>query len=403
MPRQRRARLRGVELNADLACGPADIQSVAAEWDAVAAQARLPLMSSTQISAWWKHLASREAEPRIVLVRDGTRLIGVAPFYERRRNGGMLRVYALPGAEVGAGISLVSLPGRQWEVAAAVSRTLAGIASAPDVIDFRRTPLGLSWPMMLRASWPTAIPPRISQHNLELVPGIELGKRSFEEWVQARSTNLRSQLRRAMRSFERDGGQARLSSADRIEQDAAAMMSLHLRRMGRDRSSLAIMADQLVSALVEAGATSAAEGQFRLWMLEIDGAVISAQWFAACGGHVSYINGGWDPDFRRYSPALLGITHAIKDACERGDDYVDLGPGTHGYKLRLANRTDAVAHIRLLVTNRRLATTVAQTAPGLIYESIRDTAKRVLSPQHLDALRGLQRAARYARTKPAGR
>jgi len=378
----------------------AGIREAADEWDAVAAAARLPLMSSAQVAAWWTHLAPEDSELRVILVREAASLIGVAPFYERR-SGAMLRTYALPGAEIGAGISPISLPGRQWEVAGAISRALARSTSPPDVIDLRRAPLGSPWPAMLRASWPAPVLPRISHHNVEIVPGIQLAKRSFDEWLQGRSPNLRSQVRRAMRSFDRDGGTVRLATSETVGQDMAAMMSLHLRRMaGRGASSFEPVADRLVSAIAEVGASEATGAHLRLWVLEMEGAVVSVEWFSARGGHVSYVNGGWHPDFRRYSPALLGIVYAIKDACERGEEYMDLGPGAHEYKLRLSDCTDAVARTTLLVANRRIASTLAQTAPGLLYDSIRDTAKRVLPPERLDALRALRGKASAGGTKP---
>lgn len=397
------ARLSDVELRTDLIDEAADIGNVTAAWDQLAAAARLPLMSAAQVAAWWTHLAPKDAAPRIVLVWAGHRLIGVAPFYERRRNGDMLRRYALPGSEIGAGISLLSHPGRQWEVAVAVAAALVALPSPPDMIDFRRAPIASPWPTMLRASWPAAILPRIAQRNVVLVPGIALGKQAFEEWFQGKSANFRSQLRRAMRSFEREGGRVRVSNATNIEQDAAAMMSLHIKRMGRDRSSLAPVADQVVGAIADAGAHEAADGHLRLWVLEIEGTVISVQWFSARGGHVSYLNGGWDPSFRRYSPALLGIVSAIKDACERGDDYMDLGPGVHGYKMRLADRTDAVARTTLIMANRRVVTTTAQVVPELLRDSVRDAAKRVLPPRQRDALIALRRVALGTRMKSARR
>jgi CelD/BcsL family acetyltransferase involved in cellulose biosynthesis len=381
-----------VKLSTELLVDAGRIGEVSEGWDEVAAQARMPLMSAAHVSSWWRHLAPANAEPRIVLVRDRDDLVGVAPFYMRSRNGGMLRQYGLPGAEIGARISPLSTEGREWEVASAVSDVLASAESAPDVIELSRSPAASPWPAMLRACWPGPLQPRIAQHRLELVPGIDLAEKSFEQWLQARSSKLRAQLRRAMRSFTGAGGVARMSTAETLQRDVQALMSLHLRRMeGRGRSSFAPIADALVLALGEIGATQAADGRFRLWILELEGKTISAQWFSACGGHVTHVNGGWDPDFRHYSPALLGAMCAIEDACGRGDRYMDLGPGTQENKLRLADRTDAVVRSTVLVVNSRIASTLALTAPALISESVRDTTKRVLPPRQLNALRSLWR------------
>jgi hypothetical protein len=79
------------------------------EWDELAVANRLPLMSPACVMAWWRHLSPPSAEPRIVAVRDGDQLVGLAPFYVylRRWGGGLgLR---LPGCMAGLLPSFLSL------------------------------------------------------------------------------------------------------------------------------------------------------------------------------------------------------------------------------------------------------------------------------------------------------
>jgi hypothetical protein len=49
------------------------------EWDELAVANRLPLMSPACFVAWWRQLSPPGAEPRIVAVRDGEQLVGLAP------------------------------------------------------------------------------------------------------------------------------------------------------------------------------------------------------------------------------------------------------------------------------------------------------------------------------------
>lgn len=104
------------------------------EWDELAVANRLPLMSPACVMAWWRHLSPPSAEPRIVAVRDGDQLVGLAPFYVylRRWGGGLgLR---LPGIELAGRLAPLAVPGRERAVAQALGRALTGSNPRPDLV-----------------------------------------------------------------------------------------------------------------------------------------------------------------------------------------------------------------------------------------------------------------------------
>ena len=117
------------------------LAAVEAEWDGLAIVCALPLMAPALILAWWRHLAPPGAQPRAVVVRDGDQLVGLAPFFvepDARRG----RVdYRLPGIEVR--LAPLAVPGREWEVAAAIGRELASARPLPDVIALDRANQGV--------------------------------------------------------------------------------------------------------------------------------------------------------------------------------------------------------------------------------------------------------------------
>src|ERR1700676_5743364 len=77
----------------------------AAEWDALAVANAMPLMSPGWIIPWWRHIAPDRAAPRFVAVRDGSELIGFAPFYVAP-NGHRGRIdYRLSGIALGGRMS----------------------------------------------------------------------------------------------------------------------------------------------------------------------------------------------------------------------------------------------------------------------------------------------------------
>jgi CelD/BcsL family acetyltransferase involved in cellulose biosynthesis len=71
---------------------------------------------------------------------------------------------------------------------------------------------------------------------------------------------------------------------------------------------------------------------------------------------------------------MLTILAAIEDAIARGERRMDLGVGTHEYKLRFADGEDAITWGGLIARNRRWAATRAELAPVVL----RYRAKRVV-------------------------
>ena len=62
-------------------------------------------------------------------------------------------------------------------------------------------------------------------------PTLSLDGRSFDDWMQSKSSNFRSQMRRMRRQLADDGGVVRMSDAGSdLERDIDAFMRLHLGR-----------------------------------------------------------------------------------------------------------------------------------------------------------------------------
>ena len=57
------------------------LEPLSAEWDALAVACDRPQMAPGFVLSWWRHVAPSDARPRLVAVRDGDLLVGVAPFY----------------------------------------------------------------------------------------------------------------------------------------------------------------------------------------------------------------------------------------------------------------------------------------------------------------------------------
>jgi CelD/BcsL family acetyltransferase involved in cellulose biosynthesis len=358
------------------------------EWDELAVANRLPLMSPTCVMAWWRHLAPRGAEPRIVAVRDGEQLVGLAPFYmcPRRWGGGLAA--RLPGIELAGRLAPLAAPGRQSAVAEALGNALAGSNPPPDLVTLEGMPLSSDWAMALREAWPGRRRPASRRYQVSGCPTVSLNAGSFDAWLSAKSGNFRREMRRLRRQFAAAGGTTRSSTHETLRSDVDAFVRLHASRWeGRGGSHYAGLGAGLAAVLNDIGQSLLnKEGRFRLRVCEVETEPVSAQLFLAAGSRVLYVNGGWDERFTKLKPSMLGILDVIEEAFERGDGHVDLGLEEQRYKLRFADGSDPVAWTVLIPASMRLPLTLLRTAPVRTRATLRNTLKARLSEKQLSRL-----------------
>jgi CelD/BcsL family acetyltransferase involved in cellulose biosynthesis len=377
-------------LAAELVTELSDLDALHDRWDELAVQNRLPMMSPAFVTAWWRNLAPATAEPRVIVVRDADELVGIAPFYVDLAKS---RVdYRLPGIELSTRLAPLAGPVGEADVAQAVARILSTCDPRPDLIALEALPLASTWAASLCERWPSRRRPVSMRYNTLGCPRVSLHAESFEAWLASKSTNFRGQMRRLRRQFQAAGGTTRESVRDTLSSDVDVFTRLHAARW-RDRgpSGLVALGEGLPAMLRDLGRTLLADnGRFRLQLLEIDGEPISAQLFMAAGGHMLYVNGGWDERFARLKPPMVAILGAIEDAFDRKERQVDLGPGVQPYKLRFADGVQQVGWTVLLPIGARLPRTGLSVGPMLARVALRNAVKQRVSNEQLDRYRKLR-------------
>ncbi len=369
------------------------LEQLAPEWDALAVASERPSCSPAWMRAWLEHLAPATASPRLVAVRDGARLIGLAPFFVDPERRGRID-YRLLGVELGTRLAPLAAPSRDWEVAGAVASALATATPRADLIALEGFPPSSPWLTALRDQWPGRLRPLASLYNMRGSPTVEL-RGSFAQWLAGRSSSFRKNHRRRSRMLTEAGGTMRLGTLQTLTADIDALMRLHAERWsGRGTSSLVAQSDRFKRMLEAAGRELTPSGRFRIWLVEVDEQPIWANLFLAAGGELLAVNSGWDERWRKLSPATLGMVRVIEDAFERGERRLDLGVGEDPYKLEFADGNDPVGWGVLIPSGRRMALTTLRTSPMLLDSAARRTAKRTLTPQRQDRLRTLRNRLR---------
>lgn len=376
-------------LEAELIEDAAHLAELAPEWHALAIAMAQPMVLPAWMLGWFRHLAPPDAALRAVAVRERGRLVGLAPMFVEPAKAGRVD-YRLLGVNSSRTTPL-AVPGREWEVADAIAPVLAAARPRPDIIALESSPLRTQWPRALCHAWPGKVGARAISYLIQPAPVVSLGANSFEDWLAGKSSNYRSEMRRRRRGFEKVGGSTRVTTMETLTDDIASYIRLHKGRWaGRGTSSMVGIEDRMQALLIDLGTELLGDGHFRLLLLEADGEAIAAQVHLEAGGEVLFVNSGWDERFARFSPSVLCLLAALELGFARGDRRLDLGPGNHPYKLRMADGVDPTSSTILMLPGRRLPLTYARTAPLLIRWRAVNTAKRVLSSANVDRLRGVR-------------
>jgi CelD/BcsL family acetyltransferase involved in cellulose biosynthesis len=342
-----------------------------AAWDELAVRSGRPFCSPEWMLTWWRHAAPAGARLRLIVARDGTRLVGVAPLFVVRGRARPSR-YRVLGAGTSMRVEPVAIPGEEARAGAAFARALGAADPRPDLMLFEGIPSSSPWPRLLAAALPGDRGPWTHLDVGRPAPILRLEGRTYDEWLGGQSRNFRGQMRRARRQLDEAGAVIRVADREGIgmERDIRAFATLHHARWDW-RGGSAVLDARIERMLVEA-ASRLGPLRFRLWLIEVDGRAISAHLFVCAGGEVAYWLGGFDEAWARQRPAMVALLRSVEHAFASGDDRVDFGGGDQPYKYRFADGEDLLEWVTLVPRDRRYAAARAGLFPRQAYRMVSD-------------------------------
>jgi CelD/BcsL family acetyltransferase involved in cellulose biosynthesis len=357
-----------VEIVEDLSAA----ETLAPAWDDLAVACSLPLCAPGWMLSWWKHAAPAKTALRILAVHDGAELVALAPWFVHTDEDKRTDMRFL-GAELSDRVDVLCRHGHEQRVSLELRRALGRLVPQPDLIAFEAAPLDSPWSRLLARGIRGHLRFSRFRNSAYPAPVVMLTADTPEEWLAGRSSNFRGQMGRMRRRLERQGGAVRhIRDPAETQEAIGALLALNAERWkGRGQSKLLAPG---VEGLLRAAAVELGPERLRLWAVEVDGELISVQLFFAAGGEIKYWNGGWSEEHADLKPSMLTILAALQDGIARGERRLDLGAGTHAYKLRFANGQDALSWGGLVVRNRRWPRTKAELMPRIM----RYRAKRLV-------------------------
>lgn len=286
------------------------------DWDRLASRAGSPFLTHDWLLAWWR--AFGEGEAACVLIRDPSGELRASGFCRRTRG-----VLASPTNDESGDWDVVALD------EAARRRAWAELAAVGALrLRLERVPPGAVAPVtsVLRAAG----------YHVSASPGPFSPWRplpsSWEGLTGSLSRNARSQFGRRRRALEREG-QLTLR-VDTSGSDLDAVLALEASGW-KSRESTAITSDGRSERLYrEFAAAAAARGWLRLYLLELDGVPIAADYGCAFGNAGFLLKTGFDERYGRLSPGLVLRGEVLRASIEEGLARYDFLGGPDTYKLR---------------------------------------------------------------------
>jgi CelD/BcsL family acetyltransferase involved in cellulose biosynthesis len=308
------------------------------DWRRLAAAAPNPFTSWEWTSAWWRHFGDeRELRAFRCLAPDGS-VAAILPLQIASSHG--LRVLRFIGHRPADELAPLCAPEDRPAVAAAFGRALAD-GGGWDIALAERLPENDAWSAGLGG--------RVLRR--EPSPEIELETDDWDEFLAARSSNFRQQVRKFERRLVRDHG-LRYRLADdplRLEEDMESLFRLHHARWGDETTAFP---RELVPFHLDLAAEALRAGWLRLWFAELEGRPAAAWYGFRLGGADWFYQQGRDPAWERSSVGFVLTTHTIREAVGDGMRRYRFLLGGEEYKARFATSEPSVETVALAATAR---------------------------------------------------
>jgi CelD/BcsL family acetyltransferase involved in cellulose biosynthesis len=304
------------------------------EWDELVDRLELPSPFQTWAwnHVWWKHFGHR-GRPHIVVFRAGGSVAGIAPLQERRH------VWVSSIVPIGWGnllteqLELLLPESHRRQMLAALSAHLAG--SDRGWIGLS----GLQEGELEGCLGRLGVVSRVDMpfEYRDLPP-------TWAELVQGLNRSMRGNVKYYPRLMNRDGLAFCVRFAEtpaEVSNALADLYRLHAARAGVHDG--VVHKDYLERGdhrafLNEVAPLLAATGQAKVALLEVKGAVVAAQMWLERRGTAFLYYSGYDPDWARYSVAMITTSEILKYAISRGFTRVEFLRGTGHFKTRWDTR-----------------------------------------------------------------
>ena len=285
---------------------------------------------------WWDNFGA-DSEQRILSVRDGDELLGIAPLM---KSGDRLTFlgdknltdyfdFIAPSATVERFYPAL------WDAIADDGWATLELPSIPS-----GSPTLELLPALAERSGAS-----VSVEEEETTPVAELPA-SWDEFLAGLRKKDRHELRRKLRRLDRDSEHRQYVASDGDVLNGSMQDFFRLLRVSRDDKN-EFLTPEREAFFLDIARESMSRGQFILSFLEVDGENVAACICFDYGGDYLLYNSGYDPSYSRLSVGLINKALSLRAAIEEGRETFNFLKGNERYKYNLGGKDAPVYHMKI--------------------------------------------------------
>ncbi|HEV2140249.1 MAG TPA: GNAT family N-acetyltransferase [Candidatus Dormibacteraeota bacterium] len=337
------------------------------DWNAIAERMEpsSPMLSWEWMSTWWRYFNGGSQLRIVTFERDG-RVIGIAPFQERRLGVGPMALAVLKpiGWEdygnqgMTEHIELLFPPDHRNELMDALARWL------------RSSRLATAWLPSIASD--QELPAWLAGHVVRTQPWVPFHHRALpSDWlgfVQGLNKSMRSNSRYYAKLLIRHGHTLELEVAQTpadVSRLLPVAIGLHRTRAGATHVSRVLHHDHFyrpdrIAFLSEMAPRLAEDGEFKVGLLHVDGDVVAGQMWFERDCRIFLYYSGFVPEWSKYGVQLVTTLEVLKHGMRRGVRHVEFLRGGGQLKERWDSearllRNTMIAPNRLVADGMHLA------------------------------------------------
>lgn len=334
--------------------------ALATEWRELLADSDADCLFLTWewLYTWWNSLAGSR-HLRILVVRRGSLLIGIAPFAIRAAEPNRLLPFrAVEFIGVGAAgsdyLDLILRRGEEEEACAVIAEHLG---RGNLMLDMRRIAKGHAnaerlVSALLERGWSSTL------MDDDICPYVSISGLSWDQYYAGLSRKFRYSLRRSRKIAQSAYSVSYVSVCQESGRSAAlrTFVNLHDKRWGGRRGSQALPDDSILHFHEQWSRIALARGWLRLSILSFDETPAASNYGFSYGGRLYFYLTAFDPAFATYAAGRLCLEEGIREAfCEGLHEY-DFLHGDERYKFDWTKNYRALGRYRLFPPGMRGAT-----------------------------------------------
>jgi CelD/BcsL family acetyltransferase involved in cellulose biosynthesis len=322
-----------------MTCGPqlrviktaTELAGLREEWDALLCESSADCIFLTWewMSSWWRHLGG-DRSLHIVEVRDGSQLLGIAPFVISHG-----RLEFIATGVVGSDY-LDLIARREFEES--VLDTIARHLEA--------TELNLRLTNTLAGSLVRRLADRLKNRGyrvfdrtINVCPFMTLKGHTWDSFLSSLGPRHRENVRRRIRKLPADALVHGTTTKEELHANLAALIQLHNRRWDTRGGSDALHETAVHDFHGDFAELALARGWLRLSVLRIADRPAAAVYAFSRKGKYLYYQAGIAPEHAAMSLGLVALGLSVRNAFEDGASEYDLLHGNEEYKSLWARET----------------------------------------------------------------